>query len=228
MMKVNRVNLTNCSDVSGPVVVIDVLRAFTTAAFIFDAGARDITLVSSVEEAFRLKHAHPNLILVGEENTFPIEGFDYGNSPSSFLDKDLHGKHFVQRTTCGTQGVTQATQASHILMSSLCCASATASYISHHDWQSIVLNETGIRSGGRGDEDAACADLIEAILLHKKVDLSEIVRRVRESTIGKMFNDGRPDLPPQDIDLATSIDRFDFAMVVNKEDGLFIARAVYG
>jgi 2-phosphosulfolactate phosphatase len=226
-MEVTRVNLTNCNDVSGPVIVIDVLRAFTTASFIFDAGAKDIILVSSVEEAFELKQAQPNLILVGEVNSLPIEGFDYGNSPSSFLYKDLRGKHVVQRTTSGTRGVIQATQASHILLSSLCCSSATARYISNQGWQSIVLNETGIYSDGRGDEDTACADLIEAILFHKTVDLYQIARRVRESTAGKMFFSGHPDLPAQDIDLATLIDRFDFAMVVNKIEGLFIARAVY-
>ena len=47
-----------------------------------------------------------------------------------------------------------------------------------------------------GDEDIACADLIEAILCHKMVDLAEITRRVRESVIGKMFDGQRSDLPP--------------------------------
>jgi 2-phosphosulfolactate phosphatase len=88
------------------------------------------------------------------------------------------------------------------------------------------LIETGIRPGGKGDEDTACANYIEAILFRKTVDSSEIIRRVRESTIGKMFNDGRSDLPPQDIDLATSFYRFDFAMVVNNMNGLFIAKMV--
>lgn len=163
-MEIKRVNLTQCNDVTGPVIVIDVLRAFTTAAFFFAAGASDITLVSSIEDAFKLQQEHPDFILAGEFNTRPIDGFNFGNSPSSILGKDLRGCHVVQRTTCGTQGVIQATSASHILLSSLCCASATARYITHQGWQSITLNETGVRSGERGDEDIACADLIDRLL----------------------------------------------------------------
>ena len=41
--------------VGGVVVVIDVLRAFTTAAFAFAAGAREIVLVSTVDEALALR-----------------------------------------------------------------------------------------------------------------------------------------------------------------------------
>ena len=35
----------------GIVIVIDVFRAFTTAAIAFENGAKDITLVAEVEEA---------------------------------------------------------------------------------------------------------------------------------------------------------------------------------
>ena len=42
-------------EVDGVVVVIDVLRAFTTAAFAFDRGADEILLVSTVEEAFEVR-----------------------------------------------------------------------------------------------------------------------------------------------------------------------------
>ena len=46
--------LSGADNASGVVVVIDVVRAFTTAAFIFDAGAAEIILVSTVEEALAL------------------------------------------------------------------------------------------------------------------------------------------------------------------------------
>jgi 2-phosphosulfolactate phosphatase len=226
-MQINRVNLTNCQDVTGPVIVIDVLRAFTTAAYIFAAGAADITLVSSVEEAFDLKRKNPDFILAGELNTFPIEGFDYGNSSSPFAGLDLKGSHIVQRTTCGTQGVIQAKKASHILLCSLCCVSATARYISAQGWSSITLNQTGIRPGGRGDEDVVCADLLESILTKTPMDHKRVEKRVRESINGLMYG-SRPDLPPMDLDLAAAIDRFDFAMVVEKIGRQFIATPYYG
>ena len=120
-----------------------------------------------------------------------------------------------------------AVQASHILLAGLCNASATAQYISQQGWPSITFNETGIKPGGEGEEDSACADLIEAILSGQAYDLTKTARQVRESLVGKMFEGSRPDFPVTDLDLATSIDRFGFAMVVNRTNGRFIAAPVY-
>lgn len=41
-------------DATGTVVVVDVLRAFTTAAVTFAGGAREILLVEAVEDAMAL------------------------------------------------------------------------------------------------------------------------------------------------------------------------------
>lgn len=48
--------------VVGPVVVIDVIRAFTTAAYAFGSGAAEIYLVGDVEEAVAFKAARPGTI----------------------------------------------------------------------------------------------------------------------------------------------------------------------
>jgi 2-phosphosulfolactate phosphatase len=47
--------LSGVEEAHGVVVVIDVLRAFTTAAYAFDRGAEKILPVSSIAEAFILK-----------------------------------------------------------------------------------------------------------------------------------------------------------------------------
>ena len=44
-MMIQRATRETCGEATGTVVVIDVLRAFTTAAYAFAAGAADITLV---------------------------------------------------------------------------------------------------------------------------------------------------------------------------------------
>ena len=84
LKKFYRATLETCSEATSTVVVIDVLRAFTCAAFAFAAGAKEIILVQEIAEAFALKQKMPNALLMGEVNSFPIEGFDYGNSPSAF------------------------------------------------------------------------------------------------------------------------------------------------
>ena len=57
-------------------MVVDVLRAFTTTAYAFDRGAKEIILVSTIEEAFELRERDGDYLLVGEVNGLPIDGFD--------------------------------------------------------------------------------------------------------------------------------------------------------
>ena len=52
--------LAEADQARGAVVVIDVLRAFTTAAFAFTRGANRILPVSSVDEALALQQATPD------------------------------------------------------------------------------------------------------------------------------------------------------------------------
>ncbi|TLN00713.1 2-phosphosulfolactate phosphatase, partial [bacterium] len=54
-MKIDTATLENCADADGLVVVIDVLRAFSTDAFALAGGVQRILLVSEVEEALALR-----------------------------------------------------------------------------------------------------------------------------------------------------------------------------
>ena len=49
--------LRDAREATGAAIIIDVFRAFTTAAIAFDHGAKDITLVAEVEEALALRGA---------------------------------------------------------------------------------------------------------------------------------------------------------------------------
>ena len=73
--------IDSAAGATGVVVIIDVLRAFTTAAYAFGSGVREIRIVTTAEEAFDLRRADPKLVLVGEIDGRPIDGFDFGNSP---------------------------------------------------------------------------------------------------------------------------------------------------
>ena len=39
---------------------------------------------------------------MGEVDGQPVEGFDFGNSPSKLIGRNLAGKHLIQRTSAGT------------------------------------------------------------------------------------------------------------------------------
>jgi 2-phosphosulfolactate phosphatase len=85
--------------------------------------------------------------------------------------------------------------------------------------------QTGVLSDGRGDEDVACADFIEALLDGRSTDLDEIKERVRFSFDGKLFtNSDHVAFPSADLKAALEIDRFDFAMMVHEDDGVLLLR----
>lgn len=89
----------------GAVVVIDVIRAFTTAAAALAAGAVRVICVETLAEAHALRQAEPSAVLMGEQRGLRPDGFDFGNSPSQFDRADVRGAVIVQRTSNGTRGL---------------------------------------------------------------------------------------------------------------------------
>ena len=203
-------------------VVIDVLRAFTSACYAFDAGAQEIYLVYDIDEALALRERLPGSLVMGEEGGRAIDGFDYDNSPAEFLDADLSGRRLIQRTSNGVQGVVRATQADAILPASFVCAGATAELLRARSPERVTFVVTGWEDG---EEDVACADYIEALLRGSAQDLAPdpapYLDRVRTSWNGRRFLDPAIDfLPAGDLPLATDLDRFDFALEVRPHNGL--------
>jgi 2-phosphosulfolactate phosphatase len=226
-MEFIRASLETCGTATGTVVVIDVIRAFSTAAYAFAAGAREIVLTGEVEEALALKKQMPGALVMGEVDGLPVKEFDFGNSPVAISSVNLAGRRLIQRTSAGTQGIVRSRQADHLLASSLCCASATARAIRKLAPRTVTFVITGLRPGGYGDEDAACADYIEALLGGGPVDAAPFVERVYASRTGRVFVDpARPEFPLADLEYCVQVDRFEFAMPVRRREGLFVMEAV--
>ena len=226
-MKFNYTNLDTCSEATGLVVVIDVIRAFTNAAFVFSQGAREIHPVSKVKEALQFKANNPGALACGEVDGIPPEGFDFGNSPTQVLTLDLHGKTIVQRTGAGTQGVARSLHAGTMLAASFVVANATVQYIRKLIPESITFVVTGQTFSAGGDEDLACANYMEAVLKGQAPDPAPFLERVRKSNDAQIFhNPARPEFPASDIDHCSSIDKFDFAMHITKENGRHVMRTV--
>ena len=104
-MKFHYTDLEDCHTARGVVIVIDVLRAFSTAAYAFSRGAKEVLLVSTVDEALSLKSAIPHSKVMGEVGGLRPDGFDFGNSPTYIDQADLSGVTMIHRTSAGTQGV---------------------------------------------------------------------------------------------------------------------------
>ena len=202
----------------GTVVVIDVLRAFTTAAFAFLRGAKVILPVATVEEAFAMREDDADLLLMGETNALPVPGFDLPNSPHSVGRAELAGRTIVHRSTAGTQGIVRTREFDRMFATGLTTARATVRAILSEPTETVSFIATGVKPTGGGEEDSACAHYMEQLLRGNSVDQAAIVERVLHSSAAQMFLDPEePDFPPQDVELALDMDRFDFAMPVLRQ-----------
>ncbi len=223
MMKFDYFPLADADKAKGAVVVIDVLRAFTTAAYAFDAGVEKIYPVSGVDEAVRLKEDLENAFVMGEDDGYKPETFDFSNSPGEILSVGGLGKILVQRTSAGTQGLTRAVQPEILLATSFVVAGATARYLEARQPEQVSFIVTGIYKGRDGEEDRACGDYIEALMKGEKPEFGPYLERVRRSTVGEEFSSGKLGyLMQEDFDLSVQVDRFNFAMPVHREDGLLV------
>jgi 2-phosphosulfolactate phosphatase len=224
-MRILRSDLPHCPDLHGAVVVIDVLRSFTTIAYAFGQGAREVVPVDSVAAAREQRARDPQALAIGAVGGgAPAPGLDMGNSPARVASLDLRGRRIIQYTAGGTRGLVACDHAAVLLAASLVCAGATARYLRLLDPPSVTLVVTGVWRDRDGDEDHACADLIEALLRGDDPPRLRYAERVRRSDFGRRFVAGTdPNLPPADLECAAAVDRFGFAMPMNRlRDGLLI------
>jgi 2-phosphosulfolactate phosphatase len=211
----------NCHSADGLVVVIDVLRAFSTAAYAFGAGADSITLVGEVDEAIMLKSHMHNALIMGEVGGIQPDGFDFGNSPTEIARQTLSGKHIIQRTSAGTQGVVRSVKAGKLFAASFVVAAATVQAIQTLGPKVISFVITGRYFDG---EDKACADYLEACLRRQNPDPSPYLERVRTSPeLSYMPVDKFPEVA-SDLAYCTHLDKFSFSMPVTLELGLPVIR----
>ena len=113
----------------GTVIIVDVFRAFTTAAVAFSRGAKQIVLVAEVEEALALRERGVGEICMGEVGGKRPDGFDFGNSPYDISRADVAGKTIIQSTRAGTVGMSAASHAERLYGGSFAVASATVEVI---------------------------------------------------------------------------------------------------
>ncbi|GJQ36770.1 MAG: putative 2-phosphosulfolactate phosphatase [Anaerolineaceae bacterium] len=222
-MKFHHYTLDDCHEATGIVLVIDVLRAFSTAAYAFSRGAKEIRLVSGIQEALDLKAQIQNAKAMGEVRGLPPKGFDYGNSPTRILEHDLTGITLVQRTGAGTQGAVRAVNAEVMLATSFVNAKGTMDYAMKGEPNELSF----IITGGMGnDEDVACAEFIEMRIEGRAVEAQGFIDRVYAARDALQHMEEHPQFPLSDLDYCSRIDAFDFALPIERKDGSLIMRAV--
>ncbi|MDR1995846.1 2-phosphosulfolactate phosphatase [Azonexus sp.] len=211
--------LENQPEQHDTVVVVDVLRSFTTAAVALARGARAVHLVAGATAAATLRRSLPRCLAVGAiAGGDPLPGFDCGNSPAQLLTYQLNGRDVVLCTTASVRGLQRFRHARVLYAASLVCARATAEAIRATGADEVCFVITGEWVDRDGDEDIACADYIEALLRGESPTAEDFTRRVRASDFGRRFGSATyPHLAAGDLQVASGVDRYAFAMPVQRQ-----------
>ena len=149
-------------DDSEIVVVIDVLRATSAICTAFHNGIEKVIPVSSVEEA--LSYKEKGYLVAAERKGQVVPGFEFGNSPYSYMGKDLKGKTLVITTTNGTKAFHTAKEAKQVVIGSLINLDAVCEFLLKQQKNVLLL-----ASGWQNKfclEDTICAGAIADQLIN--------------------------------------------------------------
>jgi 2-phosphosulfolactate phosphatase len=214
------------------VVVIDVLRAFTSAALMLHLGAEKIILEAEPEAVLKLKWEQ-GCLAVGEVHGEKVAGFDLGNSPSRILAQGenlFSGRVIAQRTSAGITGAVAAERiAEKLILGGYVTAGAIAEYIQKEAPPPAVVTLVAMGNGGREvtPDDEGCADYIEHLLAGQPYDhLTTLQGIIQHECTQKFLRADRPHFPPTDPLYCLQRDLFDFIILARREDGHLVARAV--
>jgi 2-phosphosulfolactate phosphatase len=143
------------------VVVIDVLRATSAMCAAFENGIKAIIPVPTIEEAKAYKDKG---YLAGAERKGQIvEGFDFGNSPFSYMNPAFKNQEVVLSTTNGTRSIEVAKDAETVVIGSFLNLTALSEWLLKQEKNVLCLC-----SGWQGKfnlEDTICAGALSDFLL---------------------------------------------------------------
>ena len=201
----------------GLTVIIDVFRAFSTACYVFAAGAERIIPVEHVEEAFSLKNKMPDVVMLGERFERKVTGFDFGNSPTHILNQDFTGKTIVMTTSSGTKGIAHATLADEIITGSFVNAGAIIRYIQEKNPTKVSFVCMGYEGRFPTQEDTFLAEYLRDKLLNREPDFEMMKQILRTGDGARLLDPANHEWSPSsDFDLCLDPDRFDLVLKIEK------------
>ncbi|MGD1898566.1 MAG: 2-phosphosulfolactate phosphatase family protein [Phormidesmis sp.] len=158
-------------------IAIDVLRATTTMAAAFSAGAEAIQVFSDLDKLLSESENWPadKRIRAGERGGQRVEGFDLGNSPLDHSPEQTKGKRLFMSTTNGTRCLQRIQDAPIVLTAALTTRQAVVDYLKQHQPSNVWL----VGSGWEGDyslEDTVCAGaIIQQLMAQNQLGYADIV-----------------------------------------------------
>ncbi|MFC4559827.1 2-phosphosulfolactate phosphatase [Virgibacillus kekensis] len=203
---------------SNVTIVVDVIRAFTVSFYALLQGADRILLMETAEQAIKFRQKNPTFLLAGETNGYPIEGFNFENSPYQIKQQELKGRTLVQKTTNGVRAALNCLDTEHLFVTGFAGAKTTAEYVREEFADRLdppVINI--VASHPTDEDDFACAVYIKSILEGSRdISFLEVINRIRQSEAAeKFFDEKKPEFKREDLLICLEERPSDFVMKVN-------------
>jgi 2-phosphosulfolactate phosphatase len=181
-------------------VVIDVLRATSTIAAAFAAGAEAVIPVAEIAAAVAWRVDDPRVLLAGERDGLPIEpavsggvAFDFGNSPREMTPRRVSGRTIVLTTTNGTRAFAACGACSAVLSCSFANLRATADWLSRRRPAEVVVVTAGHEGEDAGEDvlcaGALCARLADALDGAARLSEAAVAARRRFEAVAESLSD---------------------------------------
>ncbi len=159
---------TPADDLPACAIAIDVLRATTTMAAAFAAGAEAIEVFSDLDKLVQASQHWPSekRILAGERGGQRVDGFDLGNSPRDHMPERTAGRRLFMSTTNGTRCLQRIQAVPLVMTAALTTRQAVVDKLMAKQPESVWL----VGSGWEGTyslEDTVCAGAIIHALMAK-------------------------------------------------------------
>ncbi|MEL7503727.1 MAG: 2-phosphosulfolactate phosphatase family protein [Cyanobacteria bacterium J06554_6] len=147
-------------------IAIDVLRATTTMAAAFAAGAAAIEVFSDIDTLLSASDQWPadQRLRAGERGGQRLDGFDLGNSPLDHSPERTAGRRLFMSTTNGTRCLQRIQHAPSVMTAALTTRRATVQVLLKQQPETVWL----VGSGWEGTyslEDTVCAGAIADSIL---------------------------------------------------------------
>lgn len=146
------------------VVVIDILRATSAICTAFQYGVDKVIPVATIEEATEYKKQ--GFLVGAERNGIALAGFDFGNSPYSYMSDKIKDKIVVISTTNGTQAIEASRKAHKVVIGAFSNITALCDWLKTQD-RDILLLCSGWKNRFNL-EDTMFAGAVANILLKEK------------------------------------------------------------
>ncbi|MEO1592961.1 MAG: 2-phosphosulfolactate phosphatase family protein [Cyanobacteria bacterium J06632_22] len=178
-------------------IAIDVLRATTTMAAAFAAGADAIEVFSDIDALVAASEKWPaeQRLRAGERGGQQLDGFDLGNSPLDHSPERTQGRRLFMSTTNGTRCLQRIQQVPTVLTAALTTRQATVNVLLDKQPETVWL----VGSGWEGTyalEDTVCAGAIaDQIASTLNLSLTEIAGNDALVAATSLYRQWQHDLP---------------------------------